>query len=125
MFGQKLKELRLEKGLTQRQLAQQLDYNQSMISQWESSICEPTANAIIKVAIFFDVTTDYLLGREDDFGNITILSGNISGSHNTVNSHNTINAHGITQLSEADAELLHKYHSASPELRKAVDKLLS
>ena len=33
---------------------------------------EPTANTLLKYADFFQCSTDYLLGREDDFGNITI-----------------------------------------------------
>lgn len=124
MIGIKLKELRLENNLTQTQLAQRLQCNQSMIARWEKDECEPTESAIIKIANFFDITTDYLLGREDDFGNVTLTSGDVSGNNNTVNSNNTIHARSAT-LSPSDSELLRKYHSAPAELRKAVDKLLS
>lgn len=65
MFGIKLKELRIEKGLTQEQLAKELGYNQSMISFWEKGINEPTETAIRKTAQFFGVSSDYLLGLED------------------------------------------------------------
>ncbi len=125
MVQSKLKELRTEKGITQAELALNLQCSQSMIVRWEKGECEPTANAIIKIATYFDVSTDYLLGREDDFGNVTISSGNVSGNGNTVNSHNTINARTIAPLSASDTDLLRKYHSAPAELRKAVDKLLS
>ncbi|MBQ8657519.1 MAG: helix-turn-helix transcriptional regulator [Clostridia bacterium] len=65
MFGIKLKELRIEKGLTQQQLAEKLGYNQSMISFWEKEVNEPTESAIRKTAQFFGVSSDYLLGLED------------------------------------------------------------
>lgn len=68
MFNIKLKELRLEKGLTQNNLAKELGCNQSMIVRWEKGECEPTETYIKKTALFFDVTADYLLGIEDESG---------------------------------------------------------
>ena len=50
---------------SQKQLAEQLGYNQSMISFWEKGINEPTETAIRKAALFFEVSADYLLGLED------------------------------------------------------------
>ena len=123
-FIYKLKELREEKGLQQKELAELLNVSKSTISGWEVGRNEPKQEMLIKIAAIFDVTTDYLLGREDDFGNVTITAGNVSGNNNTVNSNNVIRANAA-QLSGADAELLRKYHSAPTELRKAVDKLLS
>lgn len=66
MFGIKLKELRKERGLSQEALAEILGYDQSMISFWEREINEPTESAIKKVAQFFEVSADYLLGLIDD-----------------------------------------------------------
>lgn len=65
MFKEKIKELRIEKGLSQVQLAQELGYTQSMISFWERGIHEPTETVIRKTAKFFGVSTDYLLGLEN------------------------------------------------------------
>lgn len=70
MFGTKLKELRLTEGLTQKQLSEMIDCNQSMITRWEKNECEPTATAIKKIAIIFQVTTDYLLELEEIDGRI-------------------------------------------------------
>ena len=67
-FGEKLKELRKEKGLTQKELAQFLDSAQSAIVYWEKNQQEPNISTLKKIAIFFDVTTDYLLGLEDETG---------------------------------------------------------
>ena len=65
LFGTRLKELRSEKGLSQHALALELHYSQSIISEWEINNSEPTATAIVAVADYFDVSTDYLLGRKE------------------------------------------------------------
>ena len=64
-FPQTLKELRLERQLTQSALADLLIVNQRTISSWETGIREPDYEMLVKIAKFFDVTTDYLLGVED------------------------------------------------------------
>lgn len=68
MFDIRLKELRLEKGLTQKELAQVIQCDQSMIARWEKGECEPTESIIRKTARFFEVTADYLIGLEDESG---------------------------------------------------------
>ncbi|MDE6613375.1 MAG: helix-turn-helix domain-containing protein, partial [Clostridia bacterium] len=60
-----LKELRLEKELSQRGLAKLLNLSSSAIVQWESENRTPNAEAVVIIAKFFDVTTDYLLGLTD------------------------------------------------------------
>ena len=64
-FKDRLKELRIEKGISQMQLAAKLHLSQSAIAKWECGRTEPTASAIIALAKFFDETTDYVLGVED------------------------------------------------------------
>lgn len=64
-FYMRLKELRIERGLLQCELASQLNVNQRTISNWEKSVREPNIDMIIKIAQFFEVSTDYLLGVID------------------------------------------------------------
>lgn len=64
----RLKELRQEKGLTQAEVAKSVKTSQRNIGRWENGENEPTASFIAKLAEFFQVSTDYLLGLEDDFG---------------------------------------------------------
>lgn len=71
-FSQNLKYLRTEKLLAQSQLAEKLSYTQSNISEWEKGTVEPRATAIIAISQFFNVSSDYLLGLEDDFGTPTV-----------------------------------------------------
>ena len=60
-FAYNLKVLRKEKGISQPQLAESLGVSKGMISFWENEICEPTANNIIAVAKFFNISIDELL----------------------------------------------------------------
>lgn len=63
MFSIKLKELREGRGLSQQALAQKIEVSQSTIGMWESKKREPNFETMEKIADFFNVTTDYLLGR--------------------------------------------------------------
>ena len=64
-FCERLKELRLEKGLSQAELSSNTGLSQSAIAFWENGKRVPNAQVIITLAKYFDVTTDYLLGLED------------------------------------------------------------
>ena len=61
----RLKELRLERTLSQSQLAKAIGISQSAIAYWETEQRTPNAQAIIILARYFNVTTDYLLGEKD------------------------------------------------------------
>ncbi|MDE7394566.1 MAG: helix-turn-helix domain-containing protein [Clostridiales bacterium] len=63
-FAERLKELRNEKELSQAQLAKATGLSHTAIVYWENKQRVPNANAIIILAAFFNVTTDYLLGVE-------------------------------------------------------------
>ena len=65
VFAERLKELRLERGLGQVQLAKELDVGKSVVSLWELGKCEPTLSKLIAMARFFCVSIDYLAGLED------------------------------------------------------------
>ncbi|WKV09410.1 helix-turn-helix transcriptional regulator [Thermoanaerobacterium sp. CMT5567-10] len=64
-FGKRFKTLRLEKNLTQAELAKILSIGESTISFYESDKREPDYETLQKIADFFDVSVDYLLGRTD------------------------------------------------------------
>lgn len=61
-MGEKIKYLRKEAGIGQNQLAEYLDVSNASISYWETGKQLPSAEAIYKLAIFFNVPADYLLG---------------------------------------------------------------
>lgn len=61
-MGEKLKTLRIEKKLTQKQVASQIGLAISAISSYESGSRYPSYDVLIKLACIFHVSTDYLLG---------------------------------------------------------------
>lgn len=63
MIGEIIKELRIELKLSQQSLAKQIGVSQKAIDFWERGINEPKASYIVKLADFFNVSSDYLLGR--------------------------------------------------------------
>ena len=62
---QRLKEIREEKGLSQRELAKLLNIDKSTVAKYETGERSPDADMIVKLADFFDVSTDFLLGRKE------------------------------------------------------------
>ena len=64
ILSERIKELRQESNLSQSALAKIIGVSQKAIDYWERGINEPKASYIIKMADFFDVSPDYLLGRE-------------------------------------------------------------
>lgn len=66
-FYERLRELRTNKGLSQAELSKELDgqVTQAAIALWELNKRIPNADAIILLANYFGVTSDYLLGLSD------------------------------------------------------------
>ena len=65
VFANNLKSLRQEKNVGQNELAKILNLSNASISYWENCKQEPSASAIFKLAQYFGVSIDYLLGLED------------------------------------------------------------
>lgn len=93
--GQILKELRKEKGLNQIQLAKFIGVSVQAYQKYEYGTAEPTFDSVCKLADFYNVTADYLLGREA-----------------------APNPFADLNLSEEDeAKVVAKYMSLPPEIR--------
>lgn len=67
IFAERLLELRKEKGISQASLAKDLQVSYGVICYWETDRSEPTAPNLVKIADYFEVSVDYLLGRVDDY----------------------------------------------------------
>ncbi len=61
----KIKELRKEKNLTQKELAKLLNKSETGYASWEQGLSEPSVNDLILLCKIFEVSADYLLGLED------------------------------------------------------------
>ena len=64
-MGDKLKSLRLEKKLTQKQIAERIGLAISAVSSYESGTRYPSYDVLVKLARIFHVSTDYLLGMSN------------------------------------------------------------
>ena len=64
-FSERLKDLRVGKGLNRETLAKQVGVSPSIIRYWEDGVKIPRADAVVALAKFFGVTADYLLGLSD------------------------------------------------------------
>ena len=77
VFAERLKELRTEAHMTQVELAKQLGIGQSSYADWERGKKNPTQENLMKIAQFFDISLDYLVGnideKEDGLDNIELL----------------------------------------------------
>ena len=75
MLNERIKELRLANGLTQVELAKDLNVTKQCVSNWENNNIQPSVDMLIKLAKYFSVSCDYLLGIENgkylDVSNLT------------------------------------------------------
>ena len=95
MIGTKLKELRTKKGVTISQLCDELQMNQNTYAKYERNERDVSTETLSKLADFYGVTTDYLLGREPAPNPFADL--------------------GLDEASEQ--EMLRQYMSFKPEVR--------
>jgi transcriptional regulator with XRE-family HTH domain len=72
MIGSLLKQLRLDAGLTQKELANALNIGQSTVVGYEKNEREPILSNLALYAKYFNVSIDYLAGLENDFGVRTV-----------------------------------------------------
>ena len=65
MLGNIIKELRKKKRMTQRDLAKAMKVSQQTVGAWETGRAIPGADTLSELADYFNVTTDYLLGKPE------------------------------------------------------------
>ena len=73
MINERIKQLRQARSMTQVELASGLGVSKQCVYNWENDYIQPSIEMLIKLAEFFKVSTDYLLGRDDG------LNINVSG----------------------------------------------
>ena len=74
----RIRQLREAKGMQQKDLSVDLKVSQPTISDWESGRKTPSAKSVAKLADYFGVSIDYLLGRDTDFQSSIQKNGNIA-----------------------------------------------
>lgn len=66
MLSEKLYQLRRSRGLSQEQLAEQLNVSRQAVSKWESGASMPESEKLLAISRFFGVTLDELMGEEQE-----------------------------------------------------------
>ncbi len=70
-FGERVTQLLIEKQITKYKLAKDTGVSKSILSDYCKGKVQPTADIIIIIARYFETTSDYLLGLEDESGTKT------------------------------------------------------
>ena len=65
MLNEKIRQLRLEKNMSQVDLAKRLSVTKQSVSNWENDNIQPSIDMLVKIAQVFSVSTDYMLGLEN------------------------------------------------------------
>lgn len=66
-MNERLKELRIERGLKLKEVAEQLNVTIRSISRYEDGTREPSVEMIVKFCKLYEVSSDYLLGLTDNY----------------------------------------------------------
>lgn len=107
-FKSILKDLREEKGITQKELANSCNLSAQCICALEQGSRNPTGSTIKTLAQYFGVTTDYLLGLENSFEFPTRTTNPI--------------IHPF--ISKEEQQLLDDYRSLTPALKKMINETI-
>ncbi|MBT2158539.1 helix-turn-helix domain-containing protein [Clostridioides difficile] len=103
MFSKRLRELIKEKGVTLNILGKKLEISTDLLSKYENNIISPKSDDIIKLAHYFDVTTDYLLGT-------TLVRNHIDTvAAHKANPHEDLPEEAQEQLNDYIEFLMNKY----------------
>ncbi len=81
----KIRELREENGLKQKDLAEKIGVVAHNVGDWERGKCEPSIEILVKLANFFGVSVDYIIGNSDDFGVINTQNNLTKGEQRLLN----------------------------------------
>ena len=71
----RLYEIRKNNGLTQKEVGDRIGVMNYTIGNWEQGRSDPSLEDLIALADVFECSVDYLIGREDDYGNIVVHGG--------------------------------------------------
>ena len=115
-FGELLATLRKERGVLQKDVAAHLSVTVATISNYEKGVHAPDYETLVKLADFFDVSTDYLLQRTDYKVGISILNRRLLNNYTVSDLLNT-----LTTLDQHSIEMLLDYYDLL-SLRNSAEK---
>lgn len=107
-FSERFKELRQKRHYSQRELADKLGMSKSSIAMYESGQRKPDFEALEKIADFFNVDADYLLGRKDTTHQIMEINPTVDYT---------------AQLSEDNVKILEIYNNLDDEKKDMLNRM--
>lgn len=114
-IGNKIRYLREEKGITQKQLAENISSTNKNIWAYETGYTLPPVDIIIRLSKYFGVSVDYLLGLEDDFG------GKVAGSNSPRSAVSTVE----DLLTPEERKLIVDYRKLDKVSKRAIERTAS
>lgn len=118
-IGNRLKQLRIEYGILQKDLAEQLQLSQQTISLYESNKRQPDYDTLRTISEFFNVSTDYILG----ITNIKEPIGITREIREEYSADKNFKGH-YSEEREKALNILDKIYELSPESQKEIIKLI-
>lgn len=104
-FGKLLSQLRKERGILQKEVANHLNMTVATVSNYEKGVHLPDLNTLIMLADFFDVSTDYLLQRTEYRASINSLNHQLSADFTVSDLLNT-----VVELDDHNTQALLDYY---------------
>ncbi len=92
-FQERIADAIRDSGYNQKAVAKILNISEGNISNWKKGINLPSIEILYKLCIILNVSADYLLGLEDDFGNKTYSTTTTDNRHHNVNVYNVTGNH--------------------------------
>lgn len=120
VFGQRLKELREEAGLSMLQLAKEIGVSDAAICKWENGLAEPKITYLVRLAEYFDCTIDYLTGKEGGYVSAQPKATVMTADGKPITPSGAKNPHlaAVTvTLSPEERKLLQSINKLTPERR--------
>lgn len=90
LFIDRLKELLNNSGKMQKDICKELGISKQKLSKWKTGYNEPCLDELILLAIYFNVSIDFLLGLEDDNGSKTAIGNSLNHFSNKCNEPNDL-----------------------------------
>lgn len=109
----RIKELRKAANMTQKELADEIGVTQATLSGWESEKYYIDYISMMKLADIFEVSVDYLLGR-NSISNNSITTGDINSNTSVIGHHSNITLAADQTPAADEQELLRLFHTLSP-----------
>lgn len=116
-LGELLAKLRKEKNILQKEVAAYLNVTVATISNYEKGIHSPDYDTLIKLADFFDVSTDYLLQRTDYRASISMLNKQLVSNYTVSDLLNT-----VMELDQRNLKALLDYYELL-SLRNSLERI--